>query len=112
MTKADMVKIICEKMDFASKESTEIVDQVFGILKESLEGGEKIKISGFGNFVVRQKRPRKGRNPQTGEEMVISGRRIVSFKPSNVLRKALNQEVLSSEPSGSSQERFNETEDL
>jgi integration host factor subunit alpha len=112
ITKADMVKIICEKMGFASKESTDIVDQVFGILKESLEGGEKIKISGFGNFVVRQKRPRKGRNPQTGEEMVISGRRIVTFKPSLVLRKALNQEVLSSELSGATQERFNEAEDL
>ena len=93
MTKAELVKIICEKMGFASKESTEIIEQVFSILKETLEGGEKIKISGFGNFVVRQKRPRKGRNPQTGEEMVISERRIVTFKPSNVLRKALNQEI-------------------
>ena len=112
MTKADLVRIICEKMGFTAKESTEIVDQVFDILKESLEGGKKIKISGFGNFVVRKKRPRKGRNPQTGEEMVISGRRIVTFKPSNVLRKAMNQEVLSSELSGESPERFNETENL
>ena len=91
MTKADLVKIICGKMAFALKESTEIVDQVFGIMKETLEGGEKIKISGFGNFVVRQKRPRKGRNPQTGGEIVISGRKVVTFKPNNVLRKALNQ---------------------
>ena len=91
MTKADMVKIICEKMGWALKESTEIVEQVFDIMKETLEGGEKIKISGFGNFVVRQKRPRKGRNPQTGEEIVISGRRIVTFKPSNVVRKGLNK---------------------
>lgn len=91
MTKADMIKIICEKMGLAVKESTEIVDRVFGIIKETLEGGEKIKISGFGNFVVRQKRPRKGRNPQTGEEMGISGRKVVTFKPSNVLRKALNR---------------------
>ena len=112
MTKADIVEIVREKIGFGIKESTEIVEQVFGILKESLEGGEKIKISGFGNFVVRQKRSRKGRNPKTGEEMVISGRRIVTFKPSLVLRKALNQQVLSSELSGASQERFNETEDL
>ena len=91
MTKADVVKIVCEKMGFALKESTEIVDQVFEILKETLESGEKIKISGFGNFVVRQKRPRKGRNPQTGGEIVISGRKVVTFKPNNVLRKALNQ---------------------
>ena len=91
MTKADMVKIICEKMDFALKESTEIVDQVFDIMKETLEGGEKIKISGFGNFVIRAKRPKKGRNPKTGEEMEISGRKVVTFEPSNVLRKALNR---------------------
>ncbi len=90
MTKADMVKIICEKMGFALKESTEIVEQVFEIIKETLESEEKIKISGFGNFNIRAKRPRKGRNPKTGEEMVISGRRVVTFKPSNVLRKALN----------------------
>jgi len=112
MTKADLVKIICEKMGFASKESTEIVDQVFGILKETLEGGEKVKISGFGNFVVRKKRPRKGRNPKTGEELVISGRSVVNFKPSPVLRKVLNQEVSSSELSEAPQERFNEAEDL
>jgi integration host factor subunit alpha len=91
MTKAEVVRIICEKMGFTPKESTEIVDQVFGILKETMEDGKKIKISGFGNFVVRQKRPRKGRNPKTGEEMVISGRRVVTFKPSNVLRKVLNK---------------------
>ena len=93
MTKIDLVKIICEKMSFALKESTEVVDQVFGIMKETLEGGEKIKISGFGNFNIRAKRPRKGRNPKSGEEIVISGRRVVTFKPGNVLRKALNQGI-------------------
>jgi len=92
MTKADLVKIISEKMGFGLKESTEIIDQVFDILKETLEGGEKVKISGFGNFVVRQKQPRKGRNPKTGEALGISGRRVVRFKPSNVLRKGLNQD--------------------
>ena len=112
MTKADMIKIICEKMGWALKESTEIVEQVFDIMKETLESGEKIKISGFGNFNVRTKRPRKGRNPKSGEEMVISGRKVVTFKPSSILRKVLNQEVLSSEASGSSEENFNETEDL
>jgi len=91
MTKADLVKIICGKMDFALKESTEIVDQVFDILKETLESGEKVKISGFGNFNIRAKRPRKGRNPQTGEEMVITRRKVVTFRPSPVLRKALNK---------------------
>jgi len=91
MTKAEVIKIICEKTGFALKESTEIVDHLFDILKETLESGEKVKISGFGNFNIRAKRLRKGRNPQTGEEIVITGRKVVTFKPSPVLRKALNQ---------------------
>ena len=64
MTKADMVKIICEKMGFALKESTEIVEQVFEIMKETLESGEKIKISGFGNFDVRPEAATEGSEPQ------------------------------------------------
>ena len=92
MTKADVVKIICEKMGLAIKESTETVEYVFEIIKETLEKGEKVKISGFGNFNLRAKRPRKGRNPQTGEEIMISGRRVVTFKPSNVLRRTLKEQ--------------------
>ncbi len=90
MTKADLVETIYEKIGFSRKESAEIVDLVFDLMKETLENGEKIKISGFGNFLVRQKRSRKGRNPQTGEEIEISARRVLTFKPSQVLRKALN----------------------
>ncbi len=103
MTKADIVEIIYARIGLGRKESTEVVGHVFGILKETLEGGEKIKISGFGNFIVRQKGARRGRNPQTGKEIVISGRRVVSFKPSNVLRKALNK-AEGSEVQSSSQE--------
>jgi integration host factor subunit alpha len=91
MTKADIVEIIHQKIGFGRKESTEIVEQVFEIIQETLESGEKVKLSGFGNFVVRQKRPRKGRNPHTGGEIVISGRKVVTFKPSPVLRKVLNR---------------------
>ena len=91
MTKADIVEIIRQKIGLGIKESTEMVEQIFSILKETLEGGKKVKISGFGNFVIRQKRPRKGRNPQTGGELVISGRRVVTFKPSCLLRGALNK---------------------
>jgi len=112
MTKADIVEIIHEKIGFGTKESTEIVEQVFEIIQETLESGEKVKIPGFGNFNIHSKRPRKGRNPKTGEELVISERTVVIFKPSRLLRKALNQEVLSSEVSGASQERFSEPEDL
>jgi integration host factor subunit alpha len=90
MTKADLVETIYEKIGFSRKESAEIVDLVFDLMKETLENGEKIKISGFGNFMVRQKRSRKGRNPQTGKEIQITARRVLSFKPSQVLRKALN----------------------
>jgi len=91
MTKADIVEIIHQKIGFGRKESTEIVEQVFEIIQETLESGEKVKLSGFGNFVVRQKRPRRGRNPKSGHELIISGRKVVTFKSGNVLRKALNQ---------------------
>ena len=90
MTKADIVETIYEKVGFSRKESAKVVDLVFDILKENLENGGKIKISGFGNFIVHEKRSRKGRNPQTGEEIQISARRVLTFKPSQVLRKALN----------------------
>jgi len=66
----------------ALKESMETLEQVFEIIQETLERGEKVKIFGFGNFVLRQKPPRAGRNPQTGEKMMISGRRVVTFPPS------------------------------
>ena len=93
MTKADIIESIREKMGFGIKEAGEMVGQVFEIIQETLENGEKVKISGFGNFVVRQKRPRKGRNPKTGEELEISGRRVVIFKPSHVLRTAVNKGI-------------------
>ena len=90
MTKADIIEGVYEKVGFSKKESAEIVELVFDTVKETLERGDKIKISGFGNFVVHTKRPRKGRNPQTGAEIVISGRRVLSFKPSQVLKKTIN----------------------
>ena len=92
MTKADIIEQIYEKVGFSKKESAEIVELVFDLMKDTLEKGEKIKISGFGNFVVRQKRPRIGRNPQTGEEIEISARRVLTFRPSQVLKTALNEE--------------------
>ena len=91
MTKAELVSIVTEKSSFSRQESVQIVDQVFQILKETLERGEKVKISGFGNFITREKRARKGRNPKTGEELMISGRRVLTFKPSAMLRKVVNQ---------------------
>lgn len=92
MTKADIIEQIYEKVGFSKKESAEIVELVFDTMKQTLERGEKIKISGFGNFVVRAKRPRVGRNPQTGEEIEITARRVLTFRPSQVLKSALNKD--------------------
>ncbi|OGQ08226.1 MAG: integration host factor subunit alpha [Deltaproteobacteria bacterium RIFCSPLOWO2_12_FULL_40_28] len=91
MTKAEIVETVYEKIGFSKKEAAEIVEMVFDTMKETLERGEKIKISGFGNFVVRQKRPRIGRNPQTGEEIEITARKVLTFKPSQILKMALNK---------------------
>lgn len=91
MTKADLVESIYEKVGFSKKESTDIVEMIFDLIKETLETGEKIKISGFGNFVVRDKKERMGRNPQTGEEIMIAPRRVLTFRPSQVLKQSLNR---------------------
>lgn len=90
MTKADIVEQIYEKVGFSKKESAELVERVFGLIKETLEKGEKIKIAGFGNFVVKEKADRRGRNPQTGDEIIISARKILTFKPSQVLKSSIN----------------------
>lgn len=91
MTKADIIDRVYEQVGgFSKKEAAEIVEAVFDTIKETLERGEKIKISGFGNFLVREKRSRVGRNPQTGDEITISARRVLTFKPSQVLKTAIN----------------------
>ncbi|MGQ0507495.1 MAG: integration host factor subunit alpha [Myxococcaceae bacterium] len=95
MTKADIIEGVYEKVGFSKKESAEIVELVFDTVKETLERGDKIKISGFGNFQVRQKKARVGRNPQTGKEIEISARRVLTFRPSQVLKSALNEGDLS-----------------
>jgi len=91
MTKADVIDSVCNKVGFSKKESAEIVEMVFDTLKDTLERGEKIKLSGFGNFVVREKKSRVGRNQQTGQEIEISARRVLTFRPSQVLKNALNK---------------------
>ena len=93
VTKGDIVERIHERIGFSKKEATDVVESIFEIIKGRLESGEKVKISGFGNFVVNQKRPRKGRNPQTGEAIVISGRRVLTFKGSQVLKKNMNPDA-------------------
>ncbi|HBG07656.1 MAG: integration host factor subunit alpha [Geobacteraceae bacterium GWC2_58_44] len=92
MTKADIVEKIYEKVGFSKKESAELVETVFDLIKTTLEDGDKIKIAGFGNFVVKEKSDRRGRNPQTGEEITIVARKILTFKPSQVLKSAINSQ--------------------
>ena len=91
MTKAEIVQALYTRVGgFSKKESADIVDMVFEMMKETLGRGEKIKISGFGNFVLRDKRQRPGRNPQTGDPIKISERRVLTFKASQTLKQALN----------------------
>src|SRR5471030_1472494 len=100
MTKAEIVQALYAKVGGLSrKESAELVDLVFEMMKETLGRGEKIKISGFGNFVLRDKRQRQGRNPQTGEPITITERRVLNFKASQLLKEALNDGVADPAPS-------------
>ncbi len=90
MTKADMIDAVCEENGFSKRESAGIIEDVLDIIKETLGRGENVKLSGFGSFNIQNKRARCGRNPQTGEDLTISARRVLSFKVSNVLRDKLN----------------------
>jgi integration host factor subunit alpha len=90
MTKADLVSKIYDKVGLSKKESTIIVELIFEIIRTALENRNKVKISGFGNFNIRTKKVRRGRNPQTGEEIAITARNVLTFKASPVLKKALN----------------------
>ncbi len=91
MTKADIVEAVYERLGgISKKEAAALVEVVFETMKDNLSDGERIKISGFGNFVVREKNSRVGRNPQTGDEITISERRVLTFKPSQVLKNSLN----------------------
>ena len=90
MTKADIIARIYEKVGFSKQQATDVVEATFEIIKGHLEKGEKVKIPGFGNFVINTKSPRNGRNPQTGDEITIKGRKVLTFKPSQILKKTIN----------------------
>lgn len=90
MTKADIVDKIHKSNGISKKDSFDILEAVFSIMKDTLESGEKIKVAGFGNFEVKDKKDRKGRNPITGETIIIKARRVLTFKPSMVLKKGIN----------------------
>jgi len=90
LKKADLAEAVRQKLGGVTKrEADDLVDIVVHTLKRTLASGENVKVTGFGSFVVREKRERVGRNPQNGEKIVIAGRRVVAFKASPVLREKL-----------------------
>ena len=91
MTKIDIIQNVSNKLGISKMDSTRIVESVFELMKEQLSKGDTVKISGFGNFVVKRKNARRGRNPQTGNEMEICARKVLTFKSSQILRTALNK---------------------
>ena len=92
MTKNDLTDRLVERIGLPKAEAAEALDQVLEAVKAALERGEDVKITNFGTFQVRAKAARKGRNPITGDEITISARRVVTFKPSVALREGLNGE--------------------
>jgi len=89
VTKAEIAKVVHERVGLSKKESGQIVELVLAAIRASLEEGEDVKLSGFGHFMVRQKNARRGRNPKTGDEITISSRRVVTFRASQLLKQSL-----------------------
>ncbi len=86
LTKADLADTLFEEVGLNKREAKEFVDAWFETIRQALEDGDHVKLSGFGNFQLRDKNQRPGRNPKTGEEIPISARRVVTFKPGQKLR--------------------------
>ena len=89
-TKADLIETIQSNNDLTKKQSTDIVESIIGTIKETLASGEDVLISGFGKFCVKDKKERRGRNPATGEDLMLGPRKVVTFKGSGKLRKIVN----------------------
>ncbi len=98
ITRRELTDALNEKTSLGASECAQYVDDIFEVIAEALERGEKVKISGFGVFSVHSKHARRGRNPQTGEEMEIGARRVVTFKPSFVLREKMAEAITISIP--------------
>ena len=90
LTKADIVQAVSQETNHTVAQSANLVDSLFHIIKQTLESGEDVLISGFGKWSVRAKRERRGRNPQTGEPLMLAPRKVVTFKCASVLRATLN----------------------
>ena len=90
VTRKELALAINERLGISQRNAAELVDRIFATMKETLSSGESIKLVQFGTLTVRDKAPRRGRNPRTGEEMIITKRKMVSFRPSKGLRERLN----------------------
>ena len=86
LTKADMAEMLYQELGLNKREAKELVEMFFEEIRSSLESGSQVKLSGFGNFDLRDKNQRPGRNPKTGEEIPISARRVVTFRPGQKLK--------------------------
>ena len=91
MTKQDIVNNVCKTMNIKAREAKPLVEEMFNCLKSNLESGINVEISGFGKFIIRKKNRRIGRNPMTGERAEITARKVVTFKPSKLLRDAVDR---------------------
>jgi len=91
VTRKELAVAINKELDMSQRNSAELVDTIFASMKETLVSGESLKLVQFGTLTVRDKSPRRGRNPRTGESMMITKRKMVSFRPSKRLRELLNQ---------------------
>ncbi|WP_025730404.1 HU family DNA-binding protein [Atopobacter phocae] len=89
VNKAQLVERIAEKTELKKKDVTSTVDALFEVIEEALKDGEKVQVVGFGNFEVRDRAARKGRNPQTGEEIQIPASKVPAFKPGKALKDAV-----------------------
>ena len=87
LTKADLAERLYDELGLNKRESKEFVELFFEKIRKAMENGDAVKLSGFGNFDLREKNPRPGRNPKTGEEIPISARRVVTFRPSQKLKE-------------------------
>ena len=97
VTRADLSEAVYQKVGLSRTESAELVERVLGEICDSLAAGETVKLSSFGSFIVRSKGERVGRNPKTGVEVPIDPRRVMVFKPSNVLKAYINGETIEGE---------------
>ena len=89
VTKNDLIQVVMDNSELTRVESYRLVEDFFDVMSKSLEDGTEVKVSGFGNFVLRGKSPRVGRNPKTKEEFPINARRVVSFHTSNLLKEQI-----------------------